>query len=345
MSEILYARGLEILPVTEPSPASMDFFISEGDSGTIGILGFTTGIADGTQVDVVITDRYEHSIYASGTVWGDYFSFDSIALAGLIGNEVHVQVSAAGVMGQVDMVLSGGQTEQSLSVSSASVNEEDYSVDIEGISTGLAQGTVVTIKIRDEQQHEVTATVALDANGRFSLLDLNIDALDEGQLRVGVMAQGSGALIDVTDAAQMNLVRNHAPDGTDATLTASEDVAYAITGADLGFLDDDNHGLTGVRITSLPSLGSLRLNGVSVLVGQVISRADLDAGNLRFQAAQDSHGQAYAGLQFTVQDSGATHNEDLTPNTLTFNVMAVNDAPVVAKPMPCLLYTSDAADE
>ncbi|HYW58209.1 MAG TPA: Ig-like domain-containing protein [Polaromonas sp.] len=118
---------------------------------------------------------------------------------------------------------------------------------------------------------------------------------------------------------------NEAPTGTNATLTAVEDTARAFSAADFGFGDvDAGDTLSAVRIDALPAAGTLLLSGVAVTVGQVITAASL--GNLTFQAAANANGAAYTTFTFSVRDQSSAF--DASPNTITMNVTAVNDAPV-----------------
>ncbi|RZL01887.1 MAG: DUF4347 domain-containing protein, partial [Rubrivivax sp.] len=128
---------------------------------------------------------------------------------------------------------------------------------------------------------------------------------------------------------------NDAPVGTNKTVTTNEDTAYTFTAADFGFTDPSDspaNALSGVRITTLPATGSLRLNGVAVTAGQVISSANIASGLLKFTPAANANGAGNASFTFQVRDNGGTANggvnQDVTPRTMTVNVTAVNDAPV-----------------
>ena len=59
--------------------------------------------------------------------------------------------------------------------------------------------------------------------------------------------------------------------------------------------------------------------------------ADITAGKLKFTPAANANGAGYASFTFQVQDNGGTANGgvdlDPSPNTMTINVTAVNDAP------------------
>ncbi len=89
--------------------------------------------------------------------------------------------------------------------------------------------------------------------------------------------------------------------------------------------------MLSVRITSLPAVGSLRLNNVPVTVNQEISAADLSAGLLKFTPVANDNGVNYASFTFQVRDDGGTANNgidlDPTPNTISFEVIPINDAP------------------
>ncbi len=118
---------------------------------------------------------------------------------------------------------------------------------------------------------------------------------------------------------------NDAPTAADNTLTITEDSAHTFASSEFGFTDIDiGDTLQSVKITSLPLQGSLTLNGSSVSTNQIINTADISG--LVYTPAEHGNGSGYASIQFTVSDGQA----DSTPNTITFDVTAVNDAPEAA---------------
>ncbi|MEI8267677.1 MAG: cadherin-like domain-containing protein, partial [Betaproteobacteria bacterium] len=130
---------------------------------------------------------------------------------------------------------------------------------------------------------------------------------------------------------------NDAPAGTNSTITINEDTPRTLTAADFGFSDVNDspaNSLSAVKITTLPGAGSLTLSGSAVSAGAEITAAQINAGNLVFTPAAQASGNAHASFTFQVKDDGGTTNGgvdlDPTPNTLTFNVTPVNDAPVTA---------------
>ena len=127
---------------------------------------------------------------------------------------------------------------------------------------------------------------------------------------------------------------NDAPVGTNNTVTTNEDTPYTFATADFGFTDPNDtpaNTLSAVKISTLPAAGSLTLSGVAVAAGQTVSVANITAGNLKFTPAANANGAGYASFTFQVQDDGGTANGgvdlDASPNTMTMNVTAVNDAP------------------
>jgi uncharacterized protein YjlB len=124
---------------------------------------------------------------------------------------------------------------------------------------------------------------------------------------------------------------NQAPAGTDGTITTDEDTAYTFSAADFGFSDADGDSLQAVKITSVPGSGTL-IRGATVLTGnELITLAELAAGDLVFAPGSEDSDAGYTSFTFQVQDDGGTTNGgidlDPTPNMLTIDVNPVNDAP------------------
>ena len=124
---------------------------------------------------------------------------------------------------------------------------------------------------------------------------------------------------------------NDAPVGVDTTISTPQDTTYVLSVADFGFSDIEAHALLAVRISSLPSAGTLTHNGVAVTAGQVVSASDIAAGRLQYVPMSGT--QADASFTFRVQDSGGTANggsdTDAVARTMTVNVTApvLVDAP------------------
>ncbi|NQZ48536.1 MAG: hypothetical protein HRT63_13565, partial [Erythrobacter sp.] len=89
------------------------------------------------------------------------------------------------------------------------------------------------------------------------------------------------------------------------------------------------NNLQSVIITTLPTTGTLNLSGVAVTAGQEIAVADIP--NLTFTPVANQSGAGYDAFTFQVRDDGGTANGgvdlDAVPNTMTIDVLDVNDAP------------------
>ena len=119
---------------------------------------------------------------------------------------------------------------------------------------------------------------------------------------------------------------NDPPTGDNNTVTTNEDVTYSFTVADFTFnyLDIDGDAFSEIRITSLESVGSLLLGGTPVALNDVITAAQLSAGQLTFVPVADQSGSPYDSFDFEVGDGT---DFSTTGYTMTVNVVPVNDPP------------------
>ena len=167
---------------------------------------------------------------------------------------------------------------------------------------------------------QLVFTPAANANG-FNLASFTFQVQDDGGT-----SNGGVNLDQSPNRITFNVTAvNDAPSGADATFTLNEDSSRTMSAADFGFSDIDSPSLAAVRITTLPTAGTLTLNGVAIGAGVLIPAARLS--QLVFTPAANANGNGYASFTFQVQDSGSGTNLDPTPNTITFNVTPVNDAP------------------
>ena len=237
---------------------------------------------------------------------------------------------------------SGGVDSQAISVTVTAVNERptDLSLSANTVAEHAANGTVVGTVTGSDPDAGDTKSYSLTntAGGRFAINRttgaltvanstlLNYEAATSHAVTVRVTDRG-GLTYDETFTINLTNV-NEAPSGTNATVTITEDTAHVLTAANFGFSDvDAGDALSAVRIDTLPTAGTLTLSGTAVTAGQVITTADLAASQLVFTPAANANGTGYARVAFSVRDSTSLY--DPTPNTLTVNVTAVNDRPVM----------------
>jgi hypothetical protein len=195
---------------------------------------------------------------------------------------------------------------------------------------GVSVTTGQFVSVADINAGHLVFTPAANANGA-AYAAFTFQVQDNGGT-----ANGGVDLDPTAKTMTINVTPvNDAPVGTNNTVTTLEDTPYAFTAADFGFSDPNDtpaNTLLAVKVTTLPSAGTLQDNGVNVTAGQFVSVADINAGNLVFTPAANANGAAYAAFTFQVQDNGGTTNGgvdlDPAPKTMTINVTAVNDAPV-----------------
>lgn len=143
---------------------------------------------------------------------------------------------------------------------------------------------------------------------------------------------------------------NDAPTGRNSTRSISEDRATALNISNFGFDDhatsaaSEGQALQAVIITTLPTAGTLYFDtdgagtgalGTPVTAGQLVNGADVP--RLVYVPPANAYGTGLDSFTFQVQDNGGTANggvdTDPTPNTLTFDVESINDAPVNIVPV------------
>ncbi|MBA5874907.1 MAG: DUF4347 domain-containing protein, partial [Nitrospira sp. CR1.2] len=232
----------------------------------------------------------------------------------------------------------------STTVTITAVNDTptDLSLSAGTVAENAGNGTVVGTVSGTDPDTGDTKTYSLTdtAGGRFAInSSIGQITVADGSLLNYEIATSHNVTVRVTDSGGLTYDEtftitvtneNEAPTGADATITLAEDTTHTLTTANFGFSDvDAGDSLSAVRIDTVPSAGSLTLSGVAVTAGQVITVADITAGNLVFTPAADATGTAYASVTFSVRDSASSY--DAAPNMLTFDVTPVNDAPVLTR--------------
>jgi len=177
------------------------------------------------------------------------------------------------------------------------------------------------ITVADINANNLVYTPAADANGN-DLLTFTFSVNDG----TAFAAAPSALDLDVTSI-------NDAPTATDNTITMNEDTSRTLTAADFNFSDvDTGESLASVRIDTLTvTSGTFQLSGVDVGATDVITVADINAGNLVYTPAPNANGADLLTFTFSVNDGTVFA---ATPSALDVDVTNVAepvDAPVVAR--------------
>jgi Ca2+-binding RTX toxin-like protein len=250
-------------------------------------------------------------------------------------------------------ISAGGQAEDSLGIATANVGLSDglnvgSDVTVGGQVIGeIVAAPVGTIKILFDAD-ATDARVATLASA-FTYANSGGDDPTDGDRTVSfTLIDGGGQLnggldtLVLTATVDVDPVNDAPTNGTDADVTAIEDVGFVFLNSNIfkaGFADVEGHAFSGIEVTA-PGKGKLLLDhdgnpataAVEVTTGQIISATDLDAGRLSYKPVADENGADYTTFTFKAMDDGGTSpgvNIDQTANTVTIDVTAVNDAPVI----------------
>ncbi len=208
---------------------------------------------------------------------------------------------------------------------------------------------VVQVDGKDALQVTITATLT-PAEYQTIISQIGYQSTSEtptaGLRTVTVSVVDDGGLSSA--AAQTTINVTPVNDGLSAvtsTVTGAEDTPQTLKWASFSADDSDfSNANMGITITKLPAAGSLTLDGNAVTVGEVISKADIEAGKLVFTpAANESSGGTagalgnmgtdYATLEFAPTQSttvnGTTSVQVGTTGVLTVDVTPVADTPII----------------
>ena len=194
------------------------------------------------------------------------------------------------------------------------------------VTTGITDADGLTSPTYTYQWIRVDGTDEEDISGENSSTYTLVDADLGKTLKVKVSFDDDASNTEtLTSAATVTVVAaastNTAPTGANKTVTTGEDRAYTFEADDFGF-DDADATLASVTIVTVPSAGTLALDGTAVLADGVVTKAQIDGDMLTFTPARDAHGDAYTTFTFTVNDGTV---DSASAYTMTIDV---TDAPL-----------------
>lgn len=206
-------------------------------------------------------------------------------------------------------------------------------VSLPGAGTLTFNGDAVTadqvVSAEDIVAGKLVFTPAADANGStYASFDFKVQ--DDGGTDNGGQDTAASANTFTFNVAALD----DAPTGANKTVTLLEDHSYTFVASDFPLTDVDApaHELVAVIVRSVPTLGTLTLDGKTVAENAEIAFADI--GKLKYTPVTDANGTAYSSFTFSLKDSGSSadgnSNTETGTHTVTFNVTPVNDAPVIS---------------
>jgi hypothetical protein len=313
-------------------------------SHTITVTGSSTGGSASDTFVLTINDAPDltaggggNAVYSAG---GGAIVLDpAIALADAEGNfsggtlRVDLSSDATGVAGgsQGDTLSIKTQTVDGLAVALSGAN-----ITVDGIVVGSIDGT---------RNGTTDTTVGADTTGKSLLITFNANATTariQAVLKSLQFENSEGTVTEQNRSISVTLIdangaeetftttveayNNQRPNADDVSLNVNEDVTLTLTAANfsVNFSDGDGDTLQAVQITELPTAaqGKLQLNGNDIALNAQITKAQIDAGQLKFVPTADFNGNLT--FKFAVGDG---KQFDSTPSTATITVAPVDDAP------------------
>ncbi|TMH33424.1 MAG: tandem-95 repeat protein, partial [Betaproteobacteria bacterium] len=334
---------------TPPIGADATVTIAEDTSKTFGVADF--GFADADAGQSLAAVRID-SLPGAGalTLNGIAVAAGQVVAASDIAGLVFTPAVNANGNGYASFSFSvqdsaGGfdTTPNAITVNVTPVNDAPLAVSDSGLVINedqplvLAPATLLANDTDIDGDSLVISSVQGAVNGSVALVSGNVvftpSANYNGPASFSyTISDGHGGTSTASVSLTVNSV-NDAPTGTDKTVTLLEDGSYKLARVDFGFSDsNDSPPNNFAAITLNPaSAGALRLDGVAISSPVTLTVADIDAGRVIYSPAANASGVGYANFSFAVKDDGGTANggidTDPTPNTITFNVTPVNDAP------------------
>lgn len=305
-------------------------------AGTYGTLYVNS--TSGAYVYVPTSDS---ALNATSTTLTETFMLEATDSAGTSGNTLTITINGVNDAPTLSAPSSASYTDTSANDTFAnttgtlSASDRDSGTTLSyGISTGTNGSTLidtVTYTVSKAGTYGTLYVKSSDGSYVYVPNASAINALSSNATDTFTVSTSDGSLSN-TQTFTVNITGvNDTPTAQDKTITLNEDIPTVLSASDFGFSDvDSGSALSSVKITSLASDGALEYdNGTAwivVTLNQVITSADIGAGKLRFNPSENENGVSYATFNFTVSD-GALES---SAKTITYNVTAINDAPVVA---------------
>ena len=253
----------------------------------------------GALLDRVVVQSVQ-SVYAYSFTAADFGFSDLADAAGAAGANSLQSVILTSLPAKGTLRLSGADVSAGQEIAAADLSSLTYATPTNANGSAIAS---FTFQVRDNGG---TANGGIDLDPTANTISINVTPI------------------------------NQPPAGSDKTITSLEDSVYSFSGADFGFTDPTDasrptgpNSLQSVIITTLPAAGSLKLAGVAVTAAQEILAANLFS--LTYTPPANANGNGVASFTFQVRDNGGTSGGgsdlDSTPNTITFSITPVNDAP------------------
>ena len=245
------------------------------------------------------------TVDGAGVIKFEKLTLDPTAATTIVKDEAGVGTSGPGNLGDVTTVgitgtssLTEGETGQyTLTLSNASKAEVTITLSYSGTaSNGEDFYGVTTVKIPANSTGTTFNIATID--------DKFVEGTENFVVKIETATGGNFENLQV-DSSKSSVTttildNDHLPVSTGGAVTGVEDTEYFFKWSDFKVTDADGNTGLSVTITSIPGSGTLQFfNGIAwttVGVGQVVSQANIDAGNLKFVPVRNESGtDSYGG--------------------------------------------------
>lgn len=164
----------------------------------------------------------------------------------------------------------------------------------------------------------------------------NVKNLTDAGETITTVSTGLQSTIKNITISYLGVIPNHAPTVEDIVINMNWNTSFQFSNELIedAYSDQESNLPFKFKIVDLPQVGLTKLNGVPVIIGQLIDFTDLD--NLSYTPAPNGWGVEYAIIKASVNDKGIAPNPFSLPFNITFNVTSYA-APTIEDSSVCLI--------
>ncbi|WP_183702901.1 Ig-like domain-containing protein, partial [Marinobacter oulmenensis] len=212
---------------------------------------------------------------------------------------------------------------------SGTVDNAAQTVDISGSSSDVGEGETVNLTITDQNGNEVTTTATVDGNGDYSVADVDVSSLTDGELTIDaaatdnngetVTAQDDTATLDTTGPT-LDI------DATETSLAAGETatITFSFSESVAGF-DDSDIQVTGGALGELTQVNGSTYTATFTADGS--EAIDVSVADASYTDASGNDGTGSTLGLNAAPVAGDVSGSGIEDSTLSGNVLSESDDP------------------